>query len=69
MHAWNEETLGPDGRLGCTNTREVVLTGDLRAALVLLTPHLPPAAITEAMQEITRHDFTRCCSKTIMGSV
>lgn len=59
VYAWNEETFGPDGTLGRTDTREVVLTRDLRAALVRLNPQLPPAAIAEAVREITRHDFTR----------
>ena len=45
--------------LGRADTREVVLTRDLRAALVRLNPLLPPAAITEAVQKMTRHDFTR----------
>lgn len=59
VYAWNEETFGPDGTLGRTDTREVVLVRDLRAALVRLNPQLPPAAIAEAVQEITQHDFTR----------
>ncbi len=59
VYAWNQETFGPAGTLGRTDAREVVLTRELRAALVRLNPQLPPAAITEAVQEITRHDFTR----------
>jgi len=59
VYAWNEETFGPDGTLGRTDTREVVLTRDLRAALVRLNPQLPPAAVTEAVQKMTRHDFSR----------
>jgi type I restriction enzyme R subunit len=31
----------------------------LRAALVRLNPQLPPAAIAEAVQRMTRHDFSR----------
>ncbi len=57
--AWNDETFGPDGTLGRADTREAVLTRDLRAALVRLNPTLPPAAITEAVQTMTRHDVTR----------
>jgi len=45
--------------LGRMDTREVVLTRDLRAALVRLNPQLPPAAIAEAVQKMTRHDFSR----------
>ena len=41
VYAWNEETFGPDGTLGRADTREVVLTRDLRAALVQLNPELP----------------------------
>ena len=59
VYAWNEETFGPDGTLGRADTREVVLTRELRAALVRLNPQLPPAAIAEAVQKMTRHDFTR----------
>jgi len=59
VYAWNEETFGLDGTLGRTDTREVVLTRELRAALVRLNPQLPPAAITDAVQQMTRHYFTR----------
>lgn len=31
VYAWNRETFGPDGTLGRTDTREVVLVRDLRA--------------------------------------
>ncbi len=59
VYAWNDETFGPNGTLGRTDAREVVLTRDLRAALVKLNPGLPPSAIDEAIQKLTRHDFTR----------
>ena len=59
IYAWNDETFGPDGTLGRTDTRDVVLTRDLRAALERLNPRLPPAAIAEAVQKMTRHDFSR----------
>src|SRR5213594_2000590 len=59
FYAWNEETFGPEGTLGRAETREVVLTRDLRAALARLNPQLPSAAITEAVQKMTRRDFTR----------
>ena len=48
VYAWNDETFGPDGTLGRTDTREAVLTRDLRAALIRLNPQLPPPAIAEA---------------------
>src|SRR5712664_1199551 len=59
VYAWNEETFGPDGTLGRMDTREVVLTRDLRAALLQLNRQLPSTAIDEAIQKLTRHDFTR----------
>lgn len=59
VYAWNEETFGPNGTLGRTDTREVVLTRDLRAAMTRLNPRLPADAITEAVQTLTRHDFSR----------
>src|ERR1017187_9525029 len=59
VYAWNEETFGPDGTLGRADTREVVLTRELRAALARLNPQLPAAAIADVVQQMTRHDFTR----------
>src|SRR5438270_6892522 len=59
VYAWNEETFGPEGTLGRTDTREVVLGRDLRAALIRLNKELPPAAIDDAVQQMTRHDFSR----------
>ena len=50
VYAWNDETFGPDGTLGRSDTSEAVLTRDLRAALVRLNPDLPPAAIDEALR-------------------
>jgi type I restriction enzyme R subunit len=59
VYAWNEETFGANGTLGRTDTREVVLTRDLRVALGKLNRDLPAAAIEEAIEKLTRHDFTR----------
>src|SRR5438874_13494570 len=59
VYAWNDETFGPDGTLGRADPREVVLTRDLRAALVRLNPQLPTAAVEEAVGKLTRHDFSR----------
>ncbi|HBJ85101.1 MAG TPA: type I restriction endonuclease subunit R, partial [Verrucomicrobiales bacterium] len=59
VYAYNEETFGPDGTLGRTDKREVVLTRDLRAALVRLNPALPEKAMNEAIEKLTRHDFSR----------
>ena len=59
VYAWNQETFGPQGTLGRTDTREVVLVRDLRAALVTLNPGLPTHAIDDAVAALTRHDHTR----------
>src|ERR1700722_12912906 len=59
VYAWNDETFGPEGTLGRTDTRDVVLTRDLRAALIRLNPELPATAIEEVIQKLTRHDFSR----------
>ncbi|MDR3483927.1 MAG: type I restriction endonuclease subunit R [Bradyrhizobium sp.] len=59
VYAWNQETFGPASTLGRTDTREVVLKRDLRAAIARLNPHLPPAAVDETVGKLTRHDFSR----------
>jgi type I restriction enzyme R subunit len=59
VYAYKAETFGPDGTLGRKDAREVVLTRDLRAALVRLNPGLPGKAIDEAVTKMTRHDFSR----------
>ncbi len=59
VYAWNEETFGSNGTLARADTREVVLTRDLRAAITRLNPELPPDAIDGAVQQMTRHDFSR----------
>ena len=45
VYAYNTETFGPDGTLGRTDKREVVLKRDLLAALVRLNPGLPAKAL------------------------
>ena len=59
VFAWNKETLGPDGTLGRTNTRQAVLTRDLRAALERLNPDLPVSAIDDAIRTLTLYDVSR----------
>ena len=63
VYAWKNETFGTDGLLGRTDKRDVVLTRDLHAALKRLNPDLPLVAIGEAVQVLTRHDFTRSLSQ------
>ena len=59
VYAWNQETFGPDGTLGRSSERDVVVVRDLRTALVKLNPQLPPPAIEEAITKLTHHDFSR----------
>jgi len=59
IYAWNEETFGPEGTLGRADTKDVVLTRDLRAALVRLNPELPPSAIDDAVRALTVNDVSR----------
>ena len=49
-----EETFGPGGTLGRETKGDVVLTDRLRAALVKFNPTLPPEAIDNAVDELTR---------------
>ena len=59
VYAWNEETFGPDGTLGRTDTSQAVLTRELRAALERLNPKLPASAVDDAMRVWTVHDVSR----------
>ncbi|MDE0510565.1 MAG: type I restriction endonuclease subunit R [Gammaproteobacteria bacterium] len=59
VYAWNEETFGTYGTLGRTDTREAVLTRDLRAALRRLNPNLPDSAIKDAVWDLTVYDVSR----------
>src|ERR1700722_13436772 len=59
VYAWNDETFGPTSTLVRTDTKDAVLTRDLRAALVRLNPNLPATAIEEAQRKLTVHDFSR----------
>ncbi|MGA7950864.1 MAG: type I restriction endonuclease subunit R [Thiobacillaceae bacterium] len=49
-----EETFGADGTLGRETKGEVVLVERLRAALCKFNPALPPEAISNAVDELTR---------------
>src|SRR5215831_3891697 len=59
IYAWNHETFGPHGTLGRDSEREVVLVRDLRAALARLNPTLPESAREQAVEKLTRVDFSR----------
>jgi type I restriction enzyme R subunit len=49
-----EETFGVDGTLGRETKGEVVLASRLRAALCKFNPALPPEAISNAVDQLTR---------------
>ena len=59
IYAWNQETFRPDGTLGRADTKEAVLTRDLRAALKRLNPELPASAIEYALRELTVYEVSR----------
>ena len=59
VYAWNKETFGPDSTLGRNDTKETVLTRDLRAALKRLNPELPDTAIDTALRALTVYDVSR----------
>ena len=59
VYAWNLETFGSDGTLGRADTKEAVLTRDLRAALERLNPDLPDSAIDNALRQMTVYDVSR----------
>ena len=59
LYAWNRETFGTDGTLGRADTKEAVLTRDLRAALERLNPDLPASAIEDAIRALTVYDVSR----------
>ena len=59
VYAWNQETFGPDGTLGRRDTKEAVLTRDLRRALQRLNPDLPAATIDDAVRELSIYDVSR----------
>jgi len=59
VYAWDQETFGPAGLLGRMSPRDVVLVRDLRAALGRLNPEIPEAAREQAVEKLTRVDYSR----------
>ena len=53
VYAYNTEAFGPEGTLGRSSEREVVLTRYLRAKLIELNPGLPQDAYDDAVRQIT----------------
>ena len=52
VHAYNDETFGPEGTLGLKSDREVVLARDLGEKLIEFNPGLPEDAYREALRRI-----------------
>ncbi len=59
IYAGNKETFGSNGTLGRADTKQTVLTRDLRAALKRLNPDLPTSAIDDVMRDLTVYDVSR----------
>jgi type I restriction enzyme, R subunit len=59
VYAFNDEAFGPDGTLGRSSPREVVLVRELRAALERLNPTLPAAVRERAVERLTGFDHAR----------
>ena len=52
VYAYNNEDFGPDGLLGRSSDREVVLTRTLRTKLIELNPGLPAVAYDDAVRQV-----------------
>ena len=59
LYAFNDEAFGPAGMLGRASERDVVLVRDLRAAIERLNPGMPKAARDQAVEKLTRVDYSR----------
>ena len=59
IYAWNDEAFGPDGTLGRSDNKQVVLARDLRTALERLNPDLPTTAIDDVIRDLTAYDLSR----------
>ena len=64
-HGWesvyghNNETFGHSGMLGRDSEREVVLSRDLLQAVQRLNPEMPEVAHAQAVEKLSRIDFSR----------
>jgi type I site-specific restriction-modification system R (restriction) subunit len=59
VYAYNQETFGPEGTLGRTSDREVVLVRCLRAKLAEFNPGLPEDAYRDAIRQIVEYGLTQ----------
>lgn len=61
--AWHNETFGKEGLLGRESKSEVILTRELRHALVKLNPNLPDTAYHQAIDIITQKTADKTLGK------
>ncbi|MCG3145829.1 MAG: hypothetical protein HONDAALG_03524 [Gammaproteobacteria bacterium] len=59
VYAFNSETFGHGGTLGRSSERDTVLVRDLRAALARLNLDLPESVCDQAVEKLTRAEFSR----------
>jgi len=59
VYAYNTETFGPEGTLGRTSDRDVVLTRHLYEKLIEFNPDLPSEAYREAVRQIIEYSVTQ----------
>jgi type I restriction enzyme R subunit len=64
VYAYNNETFGPEGMLGRSSDREVVLTRYLRAKIVAFNPGLPDTAYEDAVRQIVSTTATQTMQAT-----
>ncbi|HQI27164.1 MAG TPA: type I restriction endonuclease subunit R [Sedimentisphaerales bacterium] len=59
VYAYNQETFGPEGTLGRTSDREMILARYLRAKLAEFNPGLPEDAYRDAIRQIVEYGLTQ----------
>src|SRR6267143_329262 len=64
VYAYNDEMLGPDGTLGRTTEREIVLIRYLRLTLEKLNPDLPSEAYDSAIKQIVETSVAKSTLQT-----
>lgn len=64
VYAYNTETFGPEGTLGRTDDRQVVLTRYLREKLAEFNPDLPGAAYDDAVRQMVSISATQTLAAT-----
>lgn len=64
IYAYKSETFGPDGTLGRSNDKEIVLVRHLKAALVKFNPDLPEGAYQDALRQLTEAPATQSLIQT-----